>query len=194
MMIARHPVGNGPATHALLALMLLQTARVEQRTGGCGELILLAKQDRKRWDWRLIARGVQELALAAQGTTLTSYHLQAEIAACHALAPSWEATDWRRILRAYDDLLGLTASPVVALNRAVALAEVDGAQVALAEVERLRLQPGMTSYYLWHATAAELLQRLGERDEAHVAYQRASALAPTPSEHQFLQRKAETCQ
>jgi RNA polymerase sigma factor (sigma-70 family) len=190
--IAQHPLGNVPQTHALLGLMLLQAARLEQRVGLNGTLIVLADQDRSRWDRRLIARGVQELALAAQGTTLTTYHLQAEIAACHAVAFSWATTDWRRILCAYDDLLQLTASPVVALNRAVVVAELDGPEAALVEVERLRLHPGMTTYYLWHATAAELLRRVGDLEEARVAYLRASELAPTLCERQFLQRRVQS--
>lgn len=120
---------------------------------------------------------------------MTSYHLQAEIAACHALAPTHADTDWRRILTAYDSLARVDPSPVVLLNRAVALAEVAGVAEALAEVERLLTEPALDRYPLAHATRADLHRRLGATAAARDAYARARDLTVNPAERRFLERQ-----
>ena len=122
VLLARHPVGDQPKTHALLALMLLNGARFPTRVDEDGNLLLLRDQDRSQWDQRLIARGMHHFAMSAAGDEITEYHLQAGIAACHTAAGTYEATDWRQILALYDALARFDDSPVVALNRAVAVA------------------------------------------------------------------------
>ena len=169
-----------PEAHALLALMLLQDARREARFAG-GELVLLEDQDRSLWDAAAIAagRGSLDRALALRGRG--PYALQAAIASLHADEPR----DWVEITALYGELLRITESPVVALNRAVAVAEVDGPEAALELVDALPLD----GYRYLHATRAELLRRLGRLDEARSAFQRALALTPEGPERRFLERR-----
>jgi RNA polymerase sigma-70 factor, ECF subfamily len=190
--LAEAPVRGRPRAHALLALLLLQAARLPGRTNVAGDLLTLAEQDRALWDRRLISAGLQALARAASGDRLSAYHLQAEIAACHALAPSYAATDWRRILAAYDALVALDPSPVLLLNRAVALAEVAGLPTALAEVERLQQLPALTNYALTHATVAEFRRRTADYPGAADAYRRALALKANEAQRRFLGRRLAT--
>lgn len=166
---------------ALLALMLLQHSRRDARTDDAGELVLLADQDRDRWDHDAIGEGA---ALLTSVTRATPYALQAAIAAQHALAPLAGQTDWAAVVALYDRLLGLTGSPVVALNRAVALAEAAGPAAALPVVEQLA--DALTGYHLWHAVRADLLRRLGRADEARHAYRDALRLAGSAADQAFL--------
>ncbi|HUG14117.1 MAG TPA: sigma-70 family RNA polymerase sigma factor [Thermomicrobiales bacterium] len=188
-LLAEHPVGNVPRVHALLALLLLQASRLPARTDDAGDLLLLEDQDRALWDRRLTRAGLLELARAASGETLSVYHLQAEIAACHSVAPNYPSTDWRRILRCYDDLLALAPSPVVALNRAVALAMVDGPEAGIAALDAIRASPGIASYHLFHATLGELWRRAGDDREAAVHLTRALQIGGTDPERRFLQAR-----
>lgn len=192
-LVAHHPAGDEPKVHALLALMLLQAARLPARTDAQGDPLLLDEQDRARWDQHMIGLGLRELAQSARGDELTAYHAQAAIAACHAVAPTYEATNWQRILAHYDELAALAPSPVVALNRAVALAMLEGPRAGLAALERIGTQPGMHSYYLFHATVADLHRRLGDLPRAAAAYARALDLAHTDPERRFLRRKLAEC-
>jgi RNA polymerase sigma-70 factor (ECF subfamily) len=193
-LLAGHPAGDQPAVHALLALMLLQAARLPARTDAAGDLLLLEEQDRALWDRALIDRGLRELERSAHGDELTEYHLQAGIAACHAVAPSYATTDWRRILADYDQLVLLSASPVVALNRAVALAMVAGPHAGLAALCHVGELPGMAGYHLFHAARAELLRRTGDVPAALEAYRRALDLAATDPERRFLLRNITACE
>ncbi len=137
-MLSRHPAGSGPEVEALNALMLLQSSRSDARLDGAGRPVPLAEQDRSRWDPERIEAGMHLLARASRGRVVTSFHLQAGIAACHALASSYEETDWRRILALYDDLVSSSPGDVVLrINRLVALSMVDGPAAAMAELERL---------------------------------------------------------
>jgi RNA polymerase sigma factor (sigma-70 family) len=188
-LLAQHPAGDQPHVHALLALMLLQASRLPARTDAGGDLLLLDEQDRTLWDRRLIRAGLRELDRSARGDVLSAYHLQAGIAACHAVAPSYASTDWDRILAQYDALIQLTDSPVVALNRAVALAEVAGAEAGLREIERTARLPGMESYYLLHATTAELCRRAENIAGARQGYERSLLLTANAAEQRFLRRK-----
>jgi len=190
--LAAAPVGDTPRVHALLALFLLQASRLPARIDEDGALLTLAEQDRVRWDRRLIAAGLRSLRHAAAGDALTAYHLQAEIAACHALAPTHAATDWRRILAAYDNLAHLDRSPLILLNRAVALAEVAGAEAALGAVARLLHEPTLARYPLAHATHADLHRRVGDHPAAHAAYTVALSLTTNPTERRFLERRLRT--
>ncbi len=176
-----------PEALGLLALMLLVDARRTARTTADGELVLLADQDRGRWDRERIAEGH---ALVRRCITIGrpgTYQLQAAINAVHADAPSTAETDWRSIVVLYDQLLAHTPSPIVALNRAVAVAEVDGAAAGLALVDALALE----RYYLFHSIRAELLRRVGRSADAEVAYRAAIALSENATERAFLERQLE---
>jgi RNA polymerase sigma-70 factor (ECF subfamily) len=183
------PVGKRPEVYALLALMLLHASRLAARVDDAGNLRRLAEQDRSRWDRGLIQRGMSYLALAADGDVLTEYHLLAGIAACHATADRDEATDWPMILQYYDGLVAINSSPVIALNRAVALAMVRGTSVGIAEVERLAGQGALRRYYLLPATLGELYERAGRREKAAEYYRLARDLAANETEKRFLGSK-----
>jgi RNA polymerase sigma-70 factor (ECF subfamily) len=192
-LLVEHPLGDKPKVHAMLALMLLQASRLPARVDVEGNLLLLAEQDRPRWDGNLIQLGFHHLDKAAQGDELTEYHLQAGIAACHAIAPSYAATNWQQILSYYDELISLTRSPIVALNRAVALAMLNGVDAGIKELENLSNLPAMQSYYLLPATLADFYLQTGERQKAAEYYHQALALASTEPERRFLLRKLKEC-
>jgi RNA polymerase sigma-70 factor (ECF subfamily) len=188
-LLANRPLTSRPEVEALLALMLLQAARLPARTSTDGALLTLAEQDRRLWDRRLIDEGLDALARSASGDRLSAFHLQAGIAACHAVAPDYDSTDWPAILDQYDALVRLSGSPLVALNRAVAVAMVHGDEVGLAALERI--QPGgeLESYPLYHVTVGELAARAGDRDQALRRYGRARALARTSPERALIERR-----
>jgi RNA polymerase sigma-70 factor, ECF subfamily len=169
----------------LLALMLLIESRRATRTTGDGGLVLLADQDRSRWDHGLIAEGQAIVRRCLRRNQPGPYQIQAAINAVHSDAPSAAATDWGQILQLYDQLVVIAPGPVVALNRAVAVAEVDGPAAALTLVDRLDLQ----DYYLFHAIRADLLRRLGRDGEAALAYEAAIAHAGNAAERDFLERR-----
>jgi len=179
------------AARSLLALMLVQHSRAAARLRD-GELVLLADQDRSRWDRPAITEALAHLdaAVAAEGLSATaaSYRHQAAIAATHAVAPGWDETDWATILVHYDRLAELGASPVVALNRAVALSFVAGPVAALAELEPLATEPRLDEWHLFHSVRADLLRRLDDPAAAD-AYRRALELAATAPERRFLERR-----
>ncbi|WP_328733215.1 RNA polymerase sigma factor [Streptomyces caniferus] len=174
-----------PEAVGLLALMLLTASRRDARTGPDGDLVLLADQDRRRWDRRLIAEGHALVRQCLRRDQPGPYQIQAAIQAVHSDAPTAADTDWRQILQLYDQLLALDPSPVVALNRAVAVAEVEGPQEALALVEGLRLD----RYHVFHAVRADLLRRLNRTTEAALAYEKASARTENAAERHFLERR-----
>jgi RNA polymerase sigma-70 factor (ECF subfamily) len=185
-LLAAHPATTAPHVHALAALFCFHAARLGTRTDARGALVRLADQDRTAWDARAIARGLQHLDRAARGSALSRFHLEAEIASCHATAPSAAATDWPRILRCYDALVALTQSPVAALNRAVALRQVAGPELALAEIERLQAAPGLGAYHAYHGVRAELLEDVGRGEEAAAAWTVALGLARSEPVRRFL--------
>jgi RNA polymerase sigma-70 factor, ECF subfamily len=170
-----------PEAQSLLALMLLHDARRSTRVDESGALVTLDHQDRSRWDEAEITEGLQVLP-----TTPGPYQLQAAIAACHATAKSIEATDWPVIVHLYDELLALAPSPVVRLNRAVAVAMVDGPAAGLALVEELAASGELAGYHLLPATRADLLRRQGSAGRAAEAYREALELAPTDAERAYL--------
>ena len=174
-----------PEVAGLLALMLLiESRRSRAATTSAGELVLLADQDRARWDRDLIAEGQAIVRRCLRRNQPGPYQIQAAINAVHSDAPTAADTDWRQVLQLYDQLMALAPTPVVALNRAVALAEVEGSEPALAEVETLDLG----GYYLFHAIRADLLSRLGRNPEARHAYNAALRLTSNAVEHTFLER------
>ena len=171
----------------LLALMRLHLARSDARFEADGSLVLLQHQDRRRWDRERIASATELLERAATIRRPGPYQLQAAIAASHSEAPSWEQTDWNEIVALYDALLVFTPSPVVRLNRAVALRQGAGASAALAEVDATA--PQLEGYYLFHATRADLLREIGREAEARAALERALKLTQNPAERSLLQRR-----
>jgi RNA polymerase sigma-70 factor (ECF subfamily) len=179
-----------PEAQGLLALLLLAEARGEARVGPTGELVLLADQDRATWDRRLIAEGLGRATTALRHGD-GRFALQAAIAGLHAAAPSWEATDWRQVVRMYDGLLRRWPNPVVALNRVAATSLVPGADlgVVLGELDRLAGDHALDDYAYLPATRAHVLARLGRRDEARAAYDEAILLTANETERRFLQRR-----
>jgi RNA polymerase sigma-70 factor (ECF subfamily) len=188
-LLVRHSMTDRPRVHALLALMLLQSSRLGARVDEAGNLLTLAEQDRRAWNQELIRQGLEQLATSAEGSEMSEYHLEAGIAACHAVAPRFEDTDWARIVRYYDQLLTLNPSPVIALNRAIAVGYAEGAQRGLDELRRLESVPELRDYGLLHAAAGDLLAGLGDTLRAREAYVQALDLAGTEPERRFLQRK-----
>jgi RNA polymerase sigma-70 factor (ECF subfamily) len=178
-----------PAALGLLALMLLQESRRAARATPEGDLVLLEDQDRTRWDRRLIAEGLVLAQRSLGGGPAGPYPLQAAIAAVHAAAPTAAATDWRQITALYDALLSVNPSPVVELNRAVAVAMRDGPAAGLGLVDAILARGDLAGYHLAHAARADLLRRLGRRDDARAAYERALVLAKQEPERRFLAKR-----
>ena len=190
-LLLAHPSGGTPRAHALMALMLLTSARFPARVDARGDLLRLDDQDRSKWDQELIARGLQHLVEAARGDDLSEYHLQAGIAAIHCTAPDAASTDWSRILAHYDALLRLKPSPVVELNRAVALAHVHGAQAGLDGINAINRRERLESQHLFHAVVGELHWRLQDHRAAAHHFRRALQLATVGPEQLHLARMLE---
>lgn len=182
-LLLKHPQGDKPRCHALMALMLLQASRLDARTYG-NNLLLLSDQDRKQWNQQAIQLGLYHLEKSASGDKLSEYHLQAGIAACHATAPSYEVTDWEQILAYYDQFLQINNSVFVQLNRLVALSFANNVQQALDELKTLE---GLDSYYLFHATLADFEYRLKNSVVAIRHYERASTLTGNSIEKCFIE-------
>jgi RNA polymerase sigma-70 factor (ECF subfamily) len=178
-----------PEVIGLLALMLLQESRHAARTSPAGELILLENQDRSLWNREQIAEGVALLEKALESRRFGSYTLQAAIAAVHAEAESVAATDWRQIVALYDRLVRIQPSPVVQLNRAVAIAMCDGPEAGLAHIDAVLEHGELANYYLAHSARADMYRRLGRTDEARSSYEKALALTQQEPERQFLQER-----
>lgn len=193
-LLAEHPAGNRAKTHALLALMLLNSARNAARVDDAGNLLRLQEQDRSRWDHAMIARGMFHLAQSAVGDELSEYHLQSGIAACHCAAQDYASTDWPHILAMYDQLIELDDSPVIALNRAVALAEVHGPQAGIEAVNTIQNLQSLESYYLLYAVLGEFESRLSHSRAAAAHFRKSLQLAEIKSEQAFLAKRLEDCQ
>ena len=183
-----------PRVHALVALMALQGARLPARVDAAGDLVLLEDQDRSRWDERLIAIGFHHFDRSMTGDDVSEYHVQAAIAATHARALDPSSVDWPLILTLYDQMLAINASPVVRLNRAVALAKVHGPADALAAIAPIEHDPKLRHYHLLLAVRGQLLLDLGRRTEAAEAFRSALTLAGTEPERRFLTRRLAACQ
>ena len=193
-LLVEHPAGNQPPTHALLALMLLNAARIPTRVDREGNLLLLQEQDRTRWSQPMIARGMFHLARSAAGDEISEYHLQAGIAACHCAAKNYSSTDWPQILSLYDRLVEFDDSPVVALNRAVALAEVRGPQAGIEAINAIRNLHSLDSYYLLHAVLGEFESRLNHKQAAANHFRKSLRLAEIKSEQAFLAKRLQACE
>jgi RNA polymerase sigma-70 factor (ECF subfamily) len=191
-------VPDDAEAHGLLALLELQASRLRARVDKNGDAVLLLDQDRARWDRLLIRRGLRALDTAAAlgdvaGHGFGVYTLQAAIAACHARARQAADTDWERIVALYDALVERTGSPVVELNRAVAVAMAFGAAAGLELVDDLAHEPALADYPLLPAARGDLLERLGRRVEARAAFERAAALTRNERERALLLARAKAC-
>ncbi|HYM59434.1 MAG TPA: sigma-70 family RNA polymerase sigma factor [Thermoanaerobaculia bacterium] len=191
--LTAHEATHAPQVDALLALMYLQAARLDARVDATGELAVLADQDRSLWDAAKIRAGLEALDRAASGDAITPYHVEAAIAACHTAAPSFEETDWLRVIELYDDLLAIRPSPVVVLNRAIALAMAHGPQAGIEAIGPLDRDPALREYVHLPATLGELWLRAGDRQRAAGYFAAALALPSTAPAKRFLLRKIEQC-
>ncbi len=182
-----------PRVHALAALLALQFSRLSARLDDQGELVPLADQDRGRWDPAALSLGFEHLERAAQGQAMSTYHLQAAIAAHHAMAADDASTDWVTILELYDQLWQMTRSPIIALNRAVAVARVEGPPAGLAALDDVTHHPSLRGYYLLPATRADFLLHDGQTAAALHAFQQALGCSCSEPERRFLQRRIAEC-
>lgn len=193
-LLTAHPTTETPRTYALLALMLLSAARLPARTDDAGNLLRLHEQNRTAWDQAMIQRGIHALGRAASGDSLSEYHLEAGIAACHSTAPDEASTDWPRILALYDRLVALTPSPIAAMNRAVAVARVHGPQAGLDALGGITDRSSLASYHLYHAIRGTLAAELGRLAEALTHFRMAGNLAALPAERDFIARRIQECE
>jgi len=192
-LLTQHPSGNRPKTHALLALMLLGAARLPARLDDGGNLVRLAEQDRSLWDDAMIARGMFHIAQSMAGEEPSPYHIQSSIAACHCLAKDSASTDWQRILELYDLLVQHDDSCVVALNRAVAVAEVHGPGAGIDAIRSIPNRSQLESYHLLHAVLGDLEARNKNSAAAAAHFERAIELAELKSEREYLGRRRAEC-
>jgi RNA polymerase sigma factor (sigma-70 family) len=192
--LLRHPLGARPTTYALAALMALSAARLPARIDAAGNLYSLAEQDRSLWDRTLVLEGLKLLALAAAGSELSEYHVEAAIASVHSSAAGPEETNWQIIVSLYDTLMRIHPSPVVALNRAIAIAQGEGAERGLQEIEAIENRDRLATYPFYAAALGELELRCGRREAAHERFRAALALARNPMERRFLERRMRACE
>jgi RNA polymerase sigma factor (sigma-70 family) len=188
-LLVEHPVGRRPRVQALLSLMLLNGARLLARLDADGNILRLEDQKRSSWDQAMIARGLYYLMQSTSADEVSEYHLQAGIAACHSAAKDYASTDWPRILSLYDRLMEMDDSPVVALNRAVAVANVHGARAGLQAVEQIRDRQQLSGYYLLYAVLGDFEAELDHRQAAMEHFRKALELVTMKSEHLFLLKK-----
>jgi RNA polymerase sigma-70 factor (ECF subfamily) len=187
--VAWHPAASAPEAHALAALILFQHSRHRARVAANGTPIVLEEQDRRLWDRAMIARGFQHLAAARNDDVLTALHLEAGIASVHAAAASWPETDWERLTSYYDALNEIAPSPVVVVNRAIAMSMERGAQAALEALAPLAGQKAVSRYLPYHMAVGDLEMRRGERAAARAAFMRALALPMSAQERRLVEAK-----
>jgi RNA polymerase sigma-70 factor (ECF subfamily) len=192
-LLREHPPAATPATNALAALMCLQAARLPTRVDDAGDLNPLAEQDRSRWDERLVAQGIALLEESAVGRAVSPYHLEAAIAAAHASAHALDETDWPTIISLYDRLMIVAPSPVVALNRAIAIAQRDGPDRGLAELQSIANRDRLSHYPFLEAAMGELELRRGNRPIARTHFRSALALARNDAERRLLEKRVVSC-
>jgi len=191
--LLEHPSGKTPASYALAALLYLGASRLPARIDSSGNLCSLFDQDRTRWDEQLVAEGLRLLDLSATGPELTEYHLEAAIAGVHAAAPHAEDTDWDAIISLYDTLMTVRPSPIVALNRAIAIAQRHGAQRGIDEIQAIAGAERLAAYPFYPAALGELELRLGHHERAGGHFAAALALARNPMERRFLTERLAAC-
>jgi RNA polymerase sigma-70 factor (ECF subfamily) len=189
-----HAAAATPATHALAALMSLNAARLPGRLDSAGDLSPLLDQDRSRWDARLVAQGLAHLDRSAVGDEVSTYHLEAAIAATHASAAKLDQTDWGSIVALYDRLMAIAPSPVVALNRAIAVAQRDGPERGIEEIRAIQDRERLDGYPFYPAALGELELRRGDREVAREHFAAALVLARNPAERRFLDKRMAACE
>ncbi len=192
-LLREYPPADSPETAALASLMCLHAARLPARVDAAGDLQVLLDQDRSRWDARMVAEGLAFLQRSAAGTEVSSYHVEAAIAAAHASAMSIDDTDWALIVSLYDRLMTIAPSPVVALNRAIAVAQRDGVERGLEALHAIGDRERLANYPFYPAAFGELELRLGKRAAARQRFQTALALARNPAERTFLEKRIQAC-
>jgi RNA polymerase sigma factor (sigma-70 family) len=193
-LLIEHPLASTPATHALCALMCLHAARLPARVDASGNLSSLFDQDRSRWDHELVAEGQRLLELSATGSELSEYHVEAAIASVHGRARTVQDTRWGNIVSLYDTLMTIRPSPVVALNRAIAVAQHEGPERGLEEIRAIADVDRLASYPFYPAALGELELRSGRREIAREQFRAALALARNPMERRFLEQRLGACQ
>jgi RNA polymerase sigma factor (sigma-70 family) len=193
-LLLEHPLGATPATYALAALMSLDAARLSARVDAAGNLISLLDQDRSQWDQDLIVEGLKLLDLSATGSELTEYHVEAAIASIHACASRTEDTDWETIVSLYDTLMTIRSSPVVALNRAIAVAQTEGPDRGLEEIRSITDCDRLAACPFYSAALGELELRRGRHETARGHFREALALARNPMERRFLDQRVSACE
>jgi RNA polymerase sigma-70 factor (ECF subfamily) len=192
-LLREHPPAATPATHALAALMCLHAARLPSRLDAGGDLSALVDQDRSTWDARLLAEGLALFEQSAGGLTLTSYHVEAAIAAVHASARSVEETDWEAVVALYDRLMQIAPSPVVALNRAIAIGERDGAEEGLDALRAIEDRDRLANYPFYPAAEGEMELRRGNWLGAGKSFEAAIGLARNATERRYLEKRLQRC-
>jgi len=192
-LVADSSLGS-PKVHALLSLMAFQAARLPARVDSEGNMVLLEYQDRQLWDRQLVAFAFRELEQSAEGDEITSYHVQAALASVHAHGEDEASTDWVTILSLYDQLIALAPSPIVALNRAVAVAKVHGPDQAMREIDEVVDQGALKSYYLLHAVRGRLLRQMGKAADAAANFRSALECPCSEPERKFLQKLLADCE
>jgi len=193
-LLLEHPLGATPATFALAALMSLHAARLPGRVDASGNLSSLFDQDRSQWDQSLVVEGLNVLELSATGPELTEYHVEAAIASVHALALRAEDTDWGNIVSHYDTLMSIRPSPVVALNRAIAIAQYEGPERGLEEIQNIADRNRLAAYPFFHAAMGEFELRNGQHEIARGHFREAAALARNPMERRFYVGRVSACE
>jgi RNA polymerase sigma factor (sigma-70 family) len=192
--LLEHPLGATPTTYALSALMCLNAARLPARVDSAGNLNSLFDQDRSLWDRKLVLEGLRLLELSATGSELTEYHLEAALASLHSTAPKTEDTNWGTIVSLYDRLMSVRPSPIVALNRAIAIAQRDGAERGLEAIGAIEDRDRLAAYPFYPAAVGELELRRGRHATAREHFRAALALARNPMERRFLDQRVSACE
>jgi RNA polymerase sigma factor (sigma-70 family) len=192
-LLLEHPLGATPATHALAAVLYLNASRLPARVDAAGRLSALFEQDRSQWDQALVDEGLTFLERAATGSELTEYHVEAAIASLHATARRTEDTDWQMIVSLYDTLMTIRPSPVVALSRAIAVAQRDGPERGLEAIRGMADAERLADYPFYHAALGELELRSGQHDAARDHFRAALTLARNPMEYRFLEERVTAC-
>lgn len=187
-LLAKHRMTSQPKVNALMALFLFQASRLHARRADDGALLILAEQDRSLWNKQMIGEGLRYFRKSASGNEVSEYHLEAEIASYHVLSKSFSSTDWKSLIKAYEELLNRKPSPIVALNKAFAVSQIDGAEAALIEIDGLK-DKTLTNYYPFHITKGELFLQTGKYAEAIKSYKNAIQLTNNEPIKRFVRAK-----
>ena len=192
-LLLEHPLGATASSYALSSLMCLNRARLPARVDASGKLNSLFDQDRSLWDQKLIGEGLRLLELSAEGAELTEYHVEAGIAAVHATSPTMHATNWQEIVSLYDTMMTIRPTPIVALNRAIAVGQRDGADCGLRELRTIPDSDRLAKYPFYHAAFAEFELQNGQPANATLHFETALKLARNPMERQFFENRLVSC-